>query len=258
MPGLPKGPGYYAITRHADILEMSKRPDAFSSAQGATSIPDLPTEMNEFYGSMINMDDPRHQRLRGIVSRRFTPRMVQQVMDDVARVATRVVDDVIDKGTMRLRSRDRVSPAADHHLQPDGRSRERSPAGARPVEHHPLGGRPGIHSGRHRSHRRVHDRRRVAGESDARPGAGADEAADRRPHLGAGQHRARRRAAHRRRGRVVLHPARRRRQRDHAHGDQPWPRRAARAPGAEAHLDAGRRGRVARRPSRRSSAGPRR
>lgn len=98
LPFLPKGPGYYAITRHADILEISRQPELFCSGQGATSIPDMPTEMNEFYGSMINMDDPRHQRLRGIVSRRFTPKMVQAVMDDVETITDQVIDRVIDKG----------------------------------------------------------------------------------------------------------------------------------------------------------------
>ena len=98
LPFLPKGPGYFAITRHADILEISRQPEVFCSGNGATSIPDMPAEMNEFYGSMINMDDPRHQRLRGIVSRRFTPKMVQAAMDDVQTVTNRVIDDVIDKG----------------------------------------------------------------------------------------------------------------------------------------------------------------
>jgi cytochrome P450 len=100
IPFLPKGRGYHAITRHADILEISRRPDVFCSGQGATSIPDMPTEMNEFYGSMISMDDPRHQHLRGIVSRRFTPKMVQNLMDDVERVAIRVLDGVIDRGEL--------------------------------------------------------------------------------------------------------------------------------------------------------------
>jgi cytochrome P450 len=98
FPFLPKGRGYYAITRHADVLEISRRPEVFCSGQGATSIPDMPTEMNEFYGSMINLDDPRHQRLRGIVSRRFTPKMVQSVMDDVERVTIQVIDGVAAKG----------------------------------------------------------------------------------------------------------------------------------------------------------------
>jgi cytochrome P450 len=100
LPFLPKGPGYYAITRYADILEISRQPELYCSGKGATSIPDMPTEMNEFYGSMINMDDPRHQRLRGIVSRRFTPKMVQAVMDDVEKITNEVIDRVIDKGAI--------------------------------------------------------------------------------------------------------------------------------------------------------------
>src|SRR5262249_12597346 len=72
------GPGYYALVRHADVVEASRNPDVFSSGKGATSIPDLPVEFNEYFGSMINMDDPRHARLRRIVSRAFTPRMIQR------------------------------------------------------------------------------------------------------------------------------------------------------------------------------------
>ena len=67
-PFSQQGPGYYALVRYADVVEASKYPAVFSSAQGATSIPDLPVEFNEYFGSMINMDDPRHARLRRIVS----------------------------------------------------------------------------------------------------------------------------------------------------------------------------------------------
>ena len=91
LPFLPKGPGYFAITRHADILEISRSPELYCSGKGATSIPDMPTEMLDFYGSMINMDDPRHQRLRGIVSRRFTPKMIQAFMDDVEKITIDVI-----------------------------------------------------------------------------------------------------------------------------------------------------------------------
>jgi cytochrome P450 len=98
IPGLPVGDGFYAITRHADILEMSRQPELFCSSRGATSINDLPTEMLEFYGSMINMDDPRHGRLRGIVSRSFTPRVMQTLMDDVQRVAVEVLERIKPMG----------------------------------------------------------------------------------------------------------------------------------------------------------------
>ncbi len=93
----PQGPGYWAITRHADILEASRQPEVFCSGQGS-NIADLPQEFLEFYGSMINMDDPKHARLRRIVSRGFTPRRLKQLEDDVRRAAREIVDGVIEKG----------------------------------------------------------------------------------------------------------------------------------------------------------------
>ncbi len=96
MP-LPKGPGYWSVTRHADVIEASRRSDVFCSSQG-TQIPDLPAELNEFFGSMIAMDDPRHGRLRRIVSRGFTPKALAQLQDGVERRAEALVDVVIDKG----------------------------------------------------------------------------------------------------------------------------------------------------------------
>ena len=92
----PEGPGYFAITRHADILAISRNPEVFSSAQGAVSILDMPAEMNEFYGSFISMDDPRHARLRRIVSGTFTPKMLGKILDDVAVTAVETVDVVMD------------------------------------------------------------------------------------------------------------------------------------------------------------------
>ncbi len=100
-PGTPfaeQGPGYYALVRHADVVEASRHPEVFSSGRGATSIADLPAEFNEYFGSMINMDDPRHARLRRIVSRTFTPRMVARFEDDVRRAATAIVDDLLATG----------------------------------------------------------------------------------------------------------------------------------------------------------------
>jgi len=94
---LPAGPGYYAVVRHADVLEASRRADDFQSGKG-TNIPDLPSEFNEFFGSMINMDDPRHARLRRLVSAGFTPRMLAKNADDVQAAASAIVDRLIETG----------------------------------------------------------------------------------------------------------------------------------------------------------------
>jgi cytochrome P450 len=96
-PPLPKGPGFWAVTKHADIVEASRHPEIYSSAQGITLL-DSPPEFNEFFGSMIAMDDPRHGRLRRLVSKGFTPKMLKKLEDDVQLVASRIVDDIGDRG----------------------------------------------------------------------------------------------------------------------------------------------------------------
>ncbi len=91
---VPRGPGYYALVTHADVIEASRRPADFCSGQGAVNIPDMPPDMNEYFGSMISMDDPRHAHIRRIVSRAFSPRMIQRFEDQVQTVAARIVDEI--------------------------------------------------------------------------------------------------------------------------------------------------------------------
>ena len=100
----PAGPGFYALSRQTDILEASRHPELFSSDAGITwgDIPDIYPELRELtetsFKSMIQMDDPRHARLRKIVSAGFTPRMLAKVEEDVQRAATEIVDDLIEAG----------------------------------------------------------------------------------------------------------------------------------------------------------------
>ena len=91
IPGLEAGPGYWAVTRYADLDAISSQPAVFCSGKGAVSIQDIPADLHEFYGSMISMDDPRHARIRRIVSKAFTPRMLERVIDSVRGI----VDDVL-------------------------------------------------------------------------------------------------------------------------------------------------------------------
>lgn len=92
----PKGPGYIALTRHDDIWHVSRNPQLFCSGKGSNII-DLSQELNEFFGSMISMDDPKHFRLRSIVSKGFTPREIARIEEYVKVKARTIIDSVLDK-----------------------------------------------------------------------------------------------------------------------------------------------------------------
>ena len=84
---------FWAITKHADILEIARQPERFSSAQGITLIregaaPMPPSEI------LVITDPPRHGRLRRVVNARFTPRAIRSRQPDVERIA----GDVLDRG----------------------------------------------------------------------------------------------------------------------------------------------------------------
>ena len=97
FPGVPRGPGFWAVTRYADVVRASMDADSFVSGRGV-SIPDQIPELNEFFGSMINMDAPRHTKLRKLVSAGFTPRTISRVEEAVRVQARRIVDAVATKG----------------------------------------------------------------------------------------------------------------------------------------------------------------
>ena len=82
--------GYWLVTRHADVREVSLRDDLFSSAANCI-VPRYPDEesgrgqIEAGRFSMINMDAPQHSRLRKIISRGFTPRAIERLRDGLRR-----------------------------------------------------------------------------------------------------------------------------------------------------------------------------
>ncbi len=97
IPGLGQGPGFFAVTRFEDILHVSAHADIFCSSRG-TNIPDLPPGIDEFMGSIINMDAPRHTRVRKIVNRAFTPRRVNEIENDIRAKARSIISDMAELG----------------------------------------------------------------------------------------------------------------------------------------------------------------
>jgi cytochrome P450 len=90
---------FWAITRHADICEISKQPDTFSSADGIAMIQQAQEvqlrAQNQGFGAMrviIEMDPPEHRGFRNVSSPVFTPRAVK-AMDETIRTSAREVVD---------------------------------------------------------------------------------------------------------------------------------------------------------------------
>src|SRR6478609_6273936 len=93
-----EGTGFWAVTRYDDIREVHRQPEIFSSEIGGTSLEDLEPEHVESRKSMIDMDPPRHDVLRGLINRRFTPRAVQVWNEQVRRVTNEVIDAAFAQG----------------------------------------------------------------------------------------------------------------------------------------------------------------
>src|SRR5436305_5470521 len=89
----PQGPGFWAVTRYDDVMQVSRDPDTFHSAP-SINIGDIPPEIAEWLGSMINMDAPRHTKLRLIVNRGFTPKHIAKIEETVREQAGEIVDRV--------------------------------------------------------------------------------------------------------------------------------------------------------------------
>ena len=93
--GFPAGAGHWALTRFDDVHHASRHPEVFSSIPTSTSLNEVPPEIAEFAGSMINLDDPRHLRLRKIVNRAFTPKVVARIEESVRDRARGIVTNMV-------------------------------------------------------------------------------------------------------------------------------------------------------------------
>jgi cytochrome P450 len=94
----PDGVGFWAVTRHEDVRAVGRDAAAFSSVP-TTMIPDPPEGLGFGDHQMMLMSDPpHHTRLRRTINREFTPRAAERLRPRVRELATRIVDNVIERG----------------------------------------------------------------------------------------------------------------------------------------------------------------
>ena len=89
--------GYWAVLRYEDVRSVSRDPDTFRSG-GGVIFEDIPPELLEASQSFLAMDDPRHAKLRKLVSIAFTPRQVKLIEDGIRADAAEIVNQLPDDG----------------------------------------------------------------------------------------------------------------------------------------------------------------
>jgi methyl-branched lipid omega-hydroxylase len=95
------GGGHWALTRHEHVRFASRCPEIFSSRPNVQMV-DFPPEVAEYLGSMLALDDPRHQRLRALVNRAFTPKVLASVEESIRVRARHLVSAMVKKRADRF------------------------------------------------------------------------------------------------------------------------------------------------------------
>lgn len=95
----PGGPGFWAVTRHEDVLAVDRDFQTYSS-EPTIMIADPGPEAAAFgpYKMMLMMDPPEHTAFRKLIRAEFTVPKATLKADRIAELARRIVDGVIDRG----------------------------------------------------------------------------------------------------------------------------------------------------------------
>jgi cytochrome P450 len=94
----PNDPGFWAVVRHADIVEVSKQNDVFVSRYGVM-FDMLPPVFLQMAMSFLAMDNPQHDKVRRLVGSAFTRPQIRRIDDDIASRARRIVATARQKAT---------------------------------------------------------------------------------------------------------------------------------------------------------------
>ena len=91
--------GFWALSRHEDVMAAFRDPARFSSANGVSLEPSATGPHAHRTMSFLAMDEPRHGRMRGLVSRGFTPRRVLDLEPRIEAIALQHLEPALERGT---------------------------------------------------------------------------------------------------------------------------------------------------------------
>jgi cytochrome P450 len=105
---LPDGRDVWLVTRHEDVLAVFKDERFVKNwrkvltPEQLAQIPPIPEVMEPLSANMLDTDPPDHRRLRALVSKAFTPRLIEHMRPRVQEIADTLLDAVQDRGEMDL------------------------------------------------------------------------------------------------------------------------------------------------------------
>ncbi|MER6817319.1 cytochrome P450 [Spirillospora sp. NPDC000708] len=104
-------PPFWAVTRHADVVHVSRHPEIFSSYERLALFDEPPEEHLALQRlMMLNQDPPEHTRKRGIVNRGFTPRAIGALADHIREICRGLVEETVARGEEADFVRDLAAP----------------------------------------------------------------------------------------------------------------------------------------------------
>ena len=92
------GSGFWAITRHADVMQVSRDSETFSNERHGIMIYDESFETSGRERTMLEMDAPRHTRLRALISRGMKPRKILELEEFARRRFAEELDRCLELG----------------------------------------------------------------------------------------------------------------------------------------------------------------
>ncbi|MEU5840022.1 cytochrome P450 [Streptomyces diacarni] len=93
----PADDGFWAVVRHADIVEVSGQPDLYVSGKGV-QFEELPDDILQATQSIVAMDAPRHLKVRSLVTAAFSPARMNQMRGSMEAEVRRIVEDFATAG----------------------------------------------------------------------------------------------------------------------------------------------------------------
>src|SRR5688500_8574774 len=100
---MPDGPGYWAVLKHADVVEVARQPTVYSASEGGVVLEDLaPDQLVMMRNMLLAMDPPRHTGYRQPLAASFKARVIGTLEDRVRAIVATILDQAQDAGEVEF------------------------------------------------------------------------------------------------------------------------------------------------------------